>query len=169
MASTYIVSAQQIPFSANRQVLSLFNPAASGKVVKVYRVWLENNQGTAVTGVATLINLTRITTASGGVARTPQAFDTTATALGTVSAGTNMTVTETDLLRKVIWSSDEPSLVGATVDELQTFQTFNSIWDSAFIDSNVEPIVCREGYGITIKNLTSTVGFVDCFIQFTVE
>ena len=111
--STYTVQAQQIPFSANRQILSLFNPAGSGKIIKVYQVRLENNQSTAVTGVTTLIQLIRITTASGGVSRTPQALDTAGTGLGTITAGTGMTVTETDVHRIIAWSSDEPTVVAA--------------------------------------------------------
>lgn len=173
MASTYIVQATQVicnNSAAVKSLIAIFNTAASGKILRVYKVWVENNQTTAVTGGNMVINLSRITAASGGITLTPVTFDTTNTVLGTVAAGTGMTVTTSDVFRRQYWSNDEPSLNNATVDEFQMFHTWSSLWDVGYGDANIEPIVCREGQGVSVQNTgtTFTTQYVDVFIEFTV-
>lgn len=170
MASTYIVKGDSIQFNTNKSLLALFNTAASGKILRVYRVWLANNQvSTVASGGMAVIQLLRITAASAGTPIVPKAFDTTATALGTVVAGTNMTVTDSSIFRRISWSYDEPTVQTGTNDEFETFQFWSILWDTGYNDSNVEPLVLREGEGVSIKNTTTlTANFIDCFIEFTV-
>lgn len=83
--------------------------------------------------------------------------------------GTNLTITATDLLRRIIWSNDEPTAnVAATLDELETLVPLCCIFEAGYNDPNVEPIVLREGYGLAIVNVGNTaVGVCDCFIECT--
>lgn len=174
MASTYIAQATQVicnNSAAAKSLLALFNPAASGKIAKVYKIWLENNQTTAVTGGNMVLEIRRITANTQNVAITPSSMDTTATGLGTVRCGSADTVTTSDLFRRISWANDEPSLGGATMDEFQQFIAIATLWDAGYQDSNIEPIVCREGEGISIQNTgtTFTTQYVDIFIEFTIE
>jgi hypothetical protein len=44
------------------------------------------------------------------------------------------------------------------------------LWESSYKDTNVQPIVLRQGYGISVNNTSNTiVGVADFFIEFTVE
>lgn len=169
MASTYVACAQQVPLSTNKNCIDIFNTAASGKIIKVYRVWMENSQTTAVTGVISITELNRTTAASAGLPIVPVTFDSTNVALGTITAGSARTCTVGNLLRRWIWHTDEPAVIGGTFDELETLSHATVIWDSGFNDSTIQPITLREGFGLAVRNVTSTVGAADFFIEFTVE
>lgn len=170
MASTYIVNSFAVPFATNQHLLTLFNPAASGKILRVYRIWVENNSITAVTGVNPLLKLYRCTAASSGVIRYPVTYRSGNTALGTVAAGSKQTVTVTSLFRNCIISNDEPVVNTSSCDEWQQFIAVSELWNGGTRNTNLDQIVCREGQGITIQNITATtVSWLDCFIEFTVE
>jgi hypothetical protein len=169
MASTYTVIANNAYFGTNKSMIALFNTAGSGKILRVYRVWVENNQVTPGTGIAVVLELRRITAASAGTTLVPVSYDSTATALGTVTAGTGMTVTVSDLFKRIPYSTDEPTINTGSIDEFQQFQQYSSLHYIGLNDSRIEPIVCREGEGVTIRNITTTtVMSADFFIEFTV-
>ena len=169
MANTYTIAATGVSFAANKSMIGIFNGSGSGQVIRVYRIWLLNNQTVAVTGVMTNIELRRLTAGSGGNAITPTKHATANPSLpAQIITASAMTVTESDLLRRFIWSTDEPvANATATIDELETLPVFGTIWDAGYADANVEPLVLREGQGISVKNIGATVGIVDAFIEFT--
>lgn len=330
MADTFLAKGLGLPISrpatagTNAQsVMSLFNGAGSGKILKVYRVWLENSQlvgtaaqgmiylsrisadtavkvcttaasttvtcaapvsffggtnasygscialgqavsgtGTAsgcqVTAVASATSLTvnqtgsvsagTSLTFSGNWAITPVPYDTTATALpsqvtcqhnapvtytgtsttlscttaasttlttagsfyttgvqvGSYVYGTNiatgtivsaiasatsltlsiaglagatntLTFIAPDHFRRMPWSVKAPIIQTGTIDTVETFTNWCSLVDVGYPDTDIEPIVLREGFGISISNptLTSTppalAGTIDVFIEFTSE
>jgi hypothetical protein len=171
MASTYIVNINAISPGSAKNMIDVFNPAASGKLVKVYRIWVENNMpGPAVTGVTTIFKIFRTTAASAGLTLVPVSFDSTNVALGTVSAGAGRTLTTTSLFRNCFISNDETGLTAATVDEWQQFTAITEMWNSGSRVSAIDPLVCREGQGIVLQCSTATtVGNFDCFLEFTVE
>lgn len=170
MASTYIVKSTAVAFASAKYMLDVFNPAASGKIVRVYRVWVENNQiGPAVTGVTAILKLFRTTAASSGITLTPVPLNSSNTALGTVSAGHGRTVTATSLFRNYFISNDEPTILTGSCDEWQQFTQITELWNSGSRNTAIEPIVCREGQGVAIQNSTATtVGNIDVFVEFTV-
>jgi hypothetical protein len=139
-------------------------------VLRVYRVWLLNNQVSAVTGVLTTLALRRTSAQSGGTSITPTKHDTASTSLpAQVLSATGATVTNTGdvQLRTIVWSNDEPVAGGASSDELECLAPLNCIWDSTG-DSNIEPIVLREGQGATLHHSgTTAVGLCDVFFEFT--
>jgi hypothetical protein len=170
MASTYIVKATAVPFASSKHMITLWNPASSGKILRVYRVWTENNQIAAVTGVTTILKLFRITTHSSGVVLVPQSYDSTNTALGTVTAATGATATTSSLFRNYYLSNDELTAAAGTCDEWQQYSAINEIWNSGTRNTAIDPIVIRETQGISVQNSTATtVGNMDFFIEFTVE
>jgi hypothetical protein len=78
MAATYRSVATGVAFNASaRSLLKVFNASGSGVIVRVYRIWVLNNQTAAVTGVQPRIDIVRVTTnPSGGVSNTPIKHDT---------------------------------------------------------------------------------------------
>lgn len=168
--STFTLAAIGATFGNAKHMASLFNGAGSGRVLRVYRVWILNNQTTAVTGVLTAFSLRRTISQSGGTALTPTKHDTANSNLpAQVLAATGATVTNESSsdLRRFMWSNDEPAVSAASSDELECLVPLNCIWDSTG-DDRIEPIVLREGQGLTLQHTgTSTVGLCDIFFEFT--
>jgi len=177
MADTFLVSANGIPFTAvNTSHLALFNGAGSGKILRVYRVWVtQSAQDVGITGSQQLLGLNRITAATASNwTIAPVAYDSTAASIpAQVTSGSKFTVTTSDLFKRIAWSSDEATLQTGTIDEYQLNQGFMYLWDVGYNDANVEPIVCREGQGVSVQNIGYTAvapanaGYLDVFIEFT--
>lgn len=175
MAATFRAVATGVTWStANKCMLKVFNAAGSGVVLRVYRVWVLNNQTAAVTGVLPPFTLTRTSTVgSGGTAVTPVKHDTNSTNLPaqvTSSYADTVLPTIDATFRKAIFSSDEPAVGGMTTDEFEGIVPFNIFWDGGYQDTNVEPIVLREGFGVMVYTLATTggAGNADIIIEFTV-
>ena len=170
MAQTYTLAAPGVSFALNKCMLGIFNGTGSGRIVRLYRVWVLNNGVAAVTGVLTNMELRRSTSGSGGVSITPTKHDTAnETFPAQVEVASNQTVVSSDVFRRIVWSNDEATAnVAATIDELETLPPLNLIWDVGYGDSNIEPIVCREGQGVCLINTGNTaVGSVDVFFEVT--
>jgi hypothetical protein len=150
-------------------MLDVFNGAGSTRVVRVYRIYQFNNGVTAVTGVLTAMRINRLTAASAGTTVTPVAHDTASSALNAnTTAGTGRTVTRTSVFRQFLWSNDEPAVSGATMDEWELLVPFAEVWNAGYGDTNIEPLVCRAGFGVEIQQSgTSAVGSNDFEIEFT--
>lgn len=168
MAETHTAAAIGATFASNKAMLGIFNGSGSGRVLRIYRVWVLNNQTAAVTGVLTTFSLRRTTAQSGGTTVTPVKHDTaSATLAAQILAATGPTVTLSDIFRKFMWSNDEPAASTGSSDEFETLVPLNCIWDSTG-DTNIEPIVLREGQGIAVNHDgSSAVGLCDVFIEFT--
>lgn len=170
MAQTYTISSFDTTFAANKCMLGIYNGSGSGRVVRVYRIVMLNNQITAVTGAVTNLEIRRTSAGSGGTDITPFKHDSTNESFPSqIIVSTNMTITATDVLTKVIWSTDEPAINSLTIDEFETLPAFSTIWDSGYGDSNTEPIVLREGYGVALVNIGATTGIADVFFYVTLE
>jgi len=171
MAATHRAVQTGITFAATKHMLSLFNGSGSGVVLRVYRIWCLNNQTSAVTGVFTTFEVRRSTTQSGGTSVTPIKMDTSSSSLpGQVlcAHGATVTAASTDLFVRLGWSNDEPASAAATNDELESIPSLMEVLAAGIGSSDLEPIVLREGYGITVYHPGSTaVGNMDCIIEFT--
>lgn len=171
MAATFTAAAIGATFGNAKHMLSLFNGSGSGRVLRVKRVWVLNNQTTAVTGVLTTFALRRTSAQSAGTSITPTKHDTASSSLpAQVLCATGATVTNTaDVqLRTWAWSNDEPAASTGTNDEFQCLVPLACVWDSATGDADIEPIVLRAGEGITVQHTgSSAVGVCDIFIEFT--
>lgn len=168
MAATHTLPATDVAFSANKSMISLFNGSGSGITIKPYRIFVMNNQLNAVTGVLTNLELRKISASSGGTTLTATKHDTNSSNLpAQVLLATNASVTPTDLYRRILWSTDEPSAGTLTLDELQLFGPLCCIWSQGYADSYTEPLTLAEGEGITIINGGASAGLADFFIEFT--
>lgn len=172
MAKTYTASALGISFASNKSLLGIYNAHETRKV-KIYRVWVLNNQTSAVAGVITTMTLRKLSNLTGGTAITPAQHNTenTSADLTSITCVTNGTATNTsdNALRQLIWSGDEPSVSSATSDELQCIIPLMCIWDSTG-NSDIEPITLNTNEGISVTQPgTNAVGILDIFIEFTVS
>lgn len=164
---TYYALADAVAFAANKQVISLYNASGSGVLVVVKKLYLINLALLGITGVAVRQELKRFSAAhSAGTLITPVPCDSVNPALPAgVTARTGATVSDLTLLFPLTFANDE---VGVT-------QAFPSVQLQAGINwmpegSEVQETRLREGEGITLKNITSTVvgSFAYMFV-FTVE
>jgi len=169
MAATWRATSAAITYANAKDMLNVFNGAASAKIIKVYRCYFFNNGTGAVTGVLTTLQVRRITAASVGTAVTPVKHDTNSAALdANTTCGTNQTVTGSDIFRRLVWSNDEPTVSAATQDEWELLVPFAEIWNAGYGDSNIEPITCRTTQGCEIFHSgSSAVGTADAELEFT--
>ena len=175
MASTYIANTAfattPLNATASRVQLQLFNGGTN--VLRVYRVFIFNNQTATVTGVLPLLQLCRITAAATtNVAVTPIPYDSNALALSSVTCGTvagaTPTVTLTDVIRRFVYSTDEPAAAANKIDNLYAYPLFGTVFDATG-DSNIEPIVLRQNQGLLMFNhlIASAAGIFDVAFEFT--
>jgi len=164
---TYYALADNVAFAANKQMISLYNAAGTGKLVVIKKLYLINLQLSAVTGVAVRQDVKRFSVAhSAGTAVTPVPCDSINPALPAgVTVKTGATVSDVTLLFPLTFANDE---VGAT-------QAFPSVQLQAGINwlpegIEIQEIRLREGEGVTVKNITSTVigSFAYMFV-FTID
>ncbi len=164
---TYYALADAVAFAANKHMISIHNAAGSGVMVVLKKLFLVNLALGAVTGVAVRQDVKRFTAVhTAGTALTPVACDSSNPVVPAgITCKTGATVTDVTLLFPLTFANDE---VGGT-------QAFPSVQLQAGINwlpegSEVQEIRLREGEGVTVKNITSTVvgSFAYMFV-FTVD
>lgn len=171
MTATYAAISLNTAFGNGKSMLSIFNGSGSGVVIRVYRIWTINSTITAISGVTCDISIRRITASSSGTTVVPFKHDSNSSDVpAQVLFRTNATVTATDILRIHNTDNDEVSSAGTGTNELSILFPLKMIWESGYYDSNVEPLVLREGYGITVNSDTNTtIGTLDVYMEFTVS
>jgi hypothetical protein len=171
MAATFTAAFLGVAFGNNKSMAGLFNGAGSGRVLRVKRIWVLNNQTSGVTGVLTTFSLRRSTAQSSGTSVTPVKHDTASSTLPAqvlCAHGATVTSATADTFRNWMWSNDEPAASSGTSDEFECLVPLNLIWDAATGDADLEPIVLREGFGIDVRHSgSSAVGVVDVYVEFT--
>jgi hypothetical protein len=169
MAATWRATGGAIAYAATKDMLDVFNATGTARVIRAYRCYWFNNGTGAVTGVITTGQVRRITAASSGTAVTPVKHDTNSSALdANTTAGTNRTVTGTDIFRRFLFVNEEPVVAGTTQANWLTLVPFAEIWNAGYGDTNVEPITCRAAEGVQLFHSgSSTVGTADLEIEFT--
>ena len=170
MANSWTLNVQGLVFAASKNMWGILNGGA--RVLRVARIGLLNNQTAAVVGVACLMEIRKhpaTMTWTTPTAVAPIAHDSANSALSTVTAGHSGTAGGSTpvSIRRIFWSSDEPSISTATSDELECFVPLNVIWDAGYGDVDVQKLTLRTGEGVTIFNTTGAVGLVDIWGEFT--
>lgn len=173
MAATYRIKASNVIFGNNKSMIALWNGAGSTDILKVNRIWILNNQvGTpAGTGILITLNLNLISAYTVGTKIMPLKMKLTSSNLhANVAASHNATVTETStVLRRIIWSGDEPAQSENSSDTWQLLCNLNCVWDAGYVGSNIEPITLNASEGLHIKCATNTTATYmgDIIIEFT--
>lgn len=172
MAQTFTALYPGVTFAAGKVLAGILNAHAT-EVLKIRRVGLVNMQPSAVAGVICAIELRKYTDTaelSGGSTVTPVAHDSANTAAASAVFSFNSTPSGTsNLLRRIWWSSDEPSVGTGTVDELECNIPLNIVWDAGYGESDVQPLTLRQDESMVVYNVSGTVGAIDVWIEFTKE
>lgn len=162
-------------FSAAIVMAGIRNGSAV-RLLKIRRIGLVNAQSAAAAGVICLLDIRRYynsVTWTAPTAFAPIFHDTTNSALVSCISGFAGGATGgsgPDILRKVCWSSDEPTISVGTIDEWETFIPVNIIWDLGYGDSsNINPLTLRNGEMVYVYNNQGATGLVDVWIEFTDE
>jgi len=170
MANTWTGLVTARAFAASSVNAGILN--AGTRVLRLRRHGLLNNQTAAVTGVICLMELRWY---SGAGWTTPTsvasiAHDSTNSALSSVTHGYAGTPTGTsNLLRRVLWSSDEAAASTATNDELECIVPLNIVWDAGYADANVQALTIRQNESFINYNTSGAAGLVDLWSEFTDE
>lgn len=164
---THYAIADAVAFAANKHMISLYNAAGSGVLVVVKKLYLINLQLSSVTGVAVRQDVKRFTSVhTGGTVITPVPCDSANPAVpGEVTVRTGGTVTDLTLLFPLTFANDE---VGTT----QAFPNSQLLAGISWMPegAEIQETRLREGEGITVKNITSTVvGSFAYMLVFTIE
>lgn len=176
MAATFTLYATNIAWtnSATNKI-TLFNGAGSGVVLRIYRMWVVNAQTAAATGVLSTFDIRRVTAASALTTTnfTAVKHDTASSNLpAQVIFGSGGTITQTDILRRISYNSDEPAVgTAAVIEDYWSFWPMANIWDAGYGDNGVgiEPLTAREGQGFTIfAQAYSNAAAADFCFEFTV-
>lgn len=171
MAATYRCYGRSA-FGSSRAMLSLWNGSGSGKVLRVYRVWILNHQFSSVSGTYTSKpSLHRITAHSGGSALSTVKMDTNSANLpAQVVCTEGATVTTSGVaFMTFLWNCDETAPGVGAMDDIEAFQDYGLIFD-ATRDADLEPIVIRQSEGLALINSAATaVGVAQIIFEFTVE
>jgi hypothetical protein len=166
---------QGVAWSASaKNMMSLWNGAGSGVIARIYRIWMINNQLSAVTGVTLCVwDVRRVTVrTSGGAAVTPVKHDTASGAVPAqvIVETTAVTLTTTDVLLRGLFSNDEPAANAAmTCEEMCDLVPLALVWDSGYgSGGTIEPLTAREGEGWVVTEVSgAAVGVLDVVFEFT--
>ena len=166
MTASYTYFSKNISFSPNKCLASVFNATSSPVVIKIYRVFVYNNNYTSVSGVLTNLEIRKLSAASGGTTITAISNDSNNTLSAYVNCATNATITPTDLYRRILWSTDEPS---GTMDSdaFECIRSVACVWSLGYGTSLIEPITLNANEGFGIINTGASIGQCDINIEFT--
>jgi hypothetical protein len=163
--STYSIYADSVAFALNKHHITLFNGASSTKILRCRKLFAINLQTVALVGVVTRFDIKKCTAASSGNALTINAFDSQSSALTNITAITNGTVAEGNLLFPWITSNEEETAVPALSKTLFQ-QGINILIEGDEIHS----LVLRPGEGLTVKQITNSIlGNFGWLMIFTAE
>jgi hypothetical protein len=142
------------------------------RVIRVARMGMLNNQTGAVTGVICFMELRKYPATMTWTTPTsvsPVAHDSANSALSSVTHGNSGTLggSSPAVMRRILWSSDEPSASTATSDELECFVPLNVIWDAGYGDTDVQKVAVRQNEGLQLFNTTGAAGAADIWTEFT--
>ena len=162
---SYIACADNIANAANKQMFSIFNGTGSGKVLKIRKLFYVQTGITAVAGVATRMEWKKTTAQSAGTAITALAFDTNNAAVpAQISIAHAATVTESSLIFPFASSSEEVAAAGTL-----SIQGLTGLFNLLPEAHTIQDWTLREGQGVTLKNITTTVGTATTLCVFTLE
>jgi hypothetical protein len=173
MAATYHVLNQGVAYASAKSMTDVFQSSSGTNTISCYRIFFFNNGTAAVTGVlTTMVVRVQNTSASAGTSSTIVKHKSSDASPGAnISAGTGRTIGAGSTVRRIVWSNDEPAVSTATIDEMELLVPNCEIWNSAYGDSNVEPLRCVAAVseGIDLQQAgSSAVGSADCEFELTI-
>jgi hypothetical protein len=171
--ATFTVTALAVVLGNGKSLVSLYNPSASTKILKLREYYVRNAQTTAVTGVAAQLEIHRFTTGTtptGGTVLVAALHDTTET-LGAgidIRSGGTIAGEVTEALDVMRISSDEWG--PGTLDQEGAQQTISNYLPARVKRDAQQKAICvmRAGQGVHLKCATNTTaGSFDLIFVFT--
>lgn len=155
MAATYLMRTN-ISNAINKVMWALYNGTGSGKIIRVYRVFMYPISSAALTGGMGIFVMDRFTGVPGGGAAVTLVKHNSVSAavpaqVSALDGDTAITgsLTSAGIIRVVCRSNDDLDETAATLEEFQQLHAFGAlIYDGGYGDTNVEPIVLRETEGL---------------------
>jgi hypothetical protein len=152
-APSYTAWANDVAPAASKHMLTLFNAAGSGVIVEVHDLRAILLQVGAVTGAVLRWDIVKCSAASAGTVITPELYDSGAAALPAgVTVRTNGTVTGGNRLSGCVMSGEEITTAQAPMVRSEGVNLLPQLQNP-----RIKPIVLREGEGISVQNITSSV------------
>ena len=166
-----------IAWASNKSMFDVWNGGSGGEIIRIWRIWMFNGTGSTVTGVIAQVHFLRTENApSGGTSLTANAvkYDSTnATLNANITFGTNRTITyptQTTLLRRAVYQTDEYAIQGLALDEMMLFPVGALVFDAGYASANgvCQPLTLRNNQGLTLTNISAAAaGSVDIYCEFT--
>jgi hypothetical protein len=176
VAQTYTAYALGISFGTNKDMYCLFNGAGSGRVVRLYRMWMTNASGTGtITGTFNMLEMRGLSALTGGTAapmtkHNPTSETPPAQILSVANGTETFSNGGLDVYNRFGFSADETASgdsITSDTWELQ-FPTME-IFTAGYQSPDCQPLTLREGQGICLFNLNGAVGNADIYATFTLE
>jgi hypothetical protein len=170
---TFTIVTKAVALGNGKSLLSIYNPTAATKKIKLREFYIRNSRSTAVTGVVAEFQIHRwahTTTPTGGTTITARAHDTSDTLTESVDCRTGGTLggtEEAEPLDVMRISTDEWGPGTADVESNQ--QAFANYLPARSLSSTVlKPFTANPGQGLHMKMATNTaVSDVDVIFVFT--
>lgn len=170
--ASFILIAEDITIGNGKSMLSILNASGSGVIIRLREIKIINSATSAITGIVTDFSGYRFTGHSGGTSLTPQAFDTSDSLNGSVTARTGGTITgeSASKLFHYEFSSDEWGPGASDVESIDhIMQVLNPVYQNK-ADTGLKPLTLRAGEGFHLKQvINSTAGVFDIHMTFTQE
>lgn len=171
--ATYHVLNVGVTFASGKSMTDVQQTITGTNTLRVYRIWLFNNQTSAVTGVMTPMAIRHQNTAATvGTTSTFVKHSSANAAVGAqITAGFGRTIVAGSTVRKILWGNDEPAVSTATIDEMELLVPNCEIWNSGYGDSNVQPLTCvaSAAEGVDLQQSgSSAVGVADIEFEVTI-
>jgi hypothetical protein len=173
MAETFTAYYPAVAFTVAKNMAAILNSDAA-EILKIRRIGIINCQTAAVAGVLCQLDVRAFFAGGVGLAAptavVPVMHDSTNTLPATATYGYAGVLSGTpETLRRTCWSSDEPAVSGATVDELECLIPMNILFDAGYGDANVQPLTLRQDEMVSVYNVAGAAGLLDTWIEFTKE
>lgn len=138
---------------------------ASSVLTVGQKLWFSGMNATPPVTVATAPAATTFTVSANNTAA-----NSVVAQIGNITAGSKATVTldTAGIYKKIGWTQATNMQALGRINEQENNYMWGSLFDAGYNDYNVEPITLRAGEGISIQNLSFTVGAIDAFMEITV-
>lgn len=156
MAQTYTLYAAGVAWAANKNMIAISNHTGSGRVLRLFRLWLINYASATVTGgfcAAQLDRCSSVASFTAGTALTFLKHDSNSENLPAqilANTGTTTVLTRTGTFRNHTICNDEVALSSGHIEDFRTLVPMCIIWDAGYGNSTIEPIVMRTGEGVVL-------------------
>lgn len=149
---TYVIEAAMAGAN-NKALIGLLNPAASGKIIKVWAIWVLVPSSSGAT-VVIPIELRKISALSAGTSVTPLAYDSTDSA--SVATAAADAPTNTDV---ALWYT--------RIYQVNSAQYSQGYWDPTSFSPQMKPITLNAGSGLLLKQVAGNTSTFRAGMAYT--